>query len=283
MVRRFRKMWSSSFAKKLLDTEKTSTVEEAVEQRVKRIHQTLNTLGALKPGINLDYVASVCNIRTPVQYVKMDQHARLLWYNGHFFIQVNENQQRSIRRCRFSIAHEIAHKILASGEIAYCEGIGYIDDSDEEEEWLCDYAAKQILMLGAEYIQPIILKHEAISFYTIQNIYVDYKVSFESAIRAVVDSTLEIVAVIYFDNQLRIARYYHSEQFPRWISIRKLTQSSKIVLKTLSRKIPQNEVREVELNSKTIHFDIQTLPRKIWVKGKSLDGVIAIFSKFRIY
>jgi hypothetical protein len=102
------KRWFSDLPKRLEELEGTCTAEQAVVQLVDR---RLRVLEPLNPPVKLALVASACGIRPEFSIVKMEQDARLVIRDGSYYIQVNSTHDE--RRHRFSIAHEIAHKIIA--------------------------------------------------------------------------------------------------------------------------------------------------------------------------
>ncbi len=116
----------------------------AIRQSVRRLVEELELD---KPPFDPHKYAAACGVRKVVR-TDMALDGRLVFSNGGFEIYVRSSH--SEQRQNFTIAHETAHTFfLASqvkGKLDRAEsGIGYFTD-DDEEEYLCDMAAAEMLM-----------------------------------------------------------------------------------------------------------------------------------------
>jgi hypothetical protein len=175
-----------------------------------------------KPPINLRLVASIMDIQPEFNYVEMKQSARIVSRDGKYYIDVNKSHSK--QRQRFSIGHEIAHKMLDGKKL---NGIklrnGYTTDNEgKEEEALCDLIAGYLLGLRPDILIPILIDR-GFSFDTIQYVTNTFDVSIEATARALVQCYDGEAAVLYCrtstlnSNQIpnfRLYRYYVSHAFP---------------------------------------------------------------------
>lgn len=206
MVSDRNKAWTSQLAQELLRTEGGSTVEEAALRLVDR---NLNMLNPYKPPVDLSLVASIMSIQPNFNYVDMEQSARIVERDGKYSIDVNQNHSK--QRQRFSIGHEIAHKMLAGKKL---QGVKSRDNhivtkEKNEEEALCDLIAGYLLGLRPDILTPILL-HRDFSFDTIQYVTTRFDVSFEATARALIRFFDGVAAVLY----CRVSNLLNSEQAP---------------------------------------------------------------------
>ena len=156
--------WHSHLAQELLRTESCDTVEKAMHQLINR---KLSALKPLKPPVDLKLVASIIGIDPNFKYIEMQQSARIIEVNGRYEIHINKNHPPT--RQRFSIAHEIGHKILAGKKIESVKSrTGFSKGLEEkEEEYLCDLAASYLLGLQPSLLTPVLFDR-GFSFESIQ-------------------------------------------------------------------------------------------------------------------
>ncbi|MHB1004921.1 MAG: ImmA/IrrE family metallo-endopeptidase [Chloroflexota bacterium] len=130
-------------AKALMAADHTGDARGAVIGRARRL---LEEIAVEAPPVDLRMVGSFRGVRE-IQTVRMASAGRLVPEGAGFVIQVNADHSRG--RQNFSAAHEIGHVLLPS----YQKKPRLIDDlqtgaydESQEEEYLCDLAAAELLM-----------------------------------------------------------------------------------------------------------------------------------------
>jgi Zn-dependent peptidase ImmA (M78 family) len=297
--------WHSTLSQLLKEHASTSTVEEAVR---KIVDNKFRILINPTPPIDLSLVASICGIMPSIDKVQMHQDGRLVFEDGKLFIQVNASH--STGRQRFSAAHEISHKIFADvmGKIVTpkeCSGIGqYIERM--EEEWLCDLGAKHLTLLTPRHINPF-LREVGFSREAIQQLEETFQISFEAAVRSLVEASSDPTAVLYLtmgfrkseeatthqlallpdhvdqpQPKLRIARYYKSKSFPVFIPKNKSVPQDTCIGKAYEKSRYERDQEPLTLDGKNhLMFDIEAIPRTIYIGTDCRDGVVALLSNPR--
>lgn len=134
--------WYSPAAKLLMRVTGTADARQAMVQQV---HELLDEAEVKRPPVDLGMVASFQRIKQ-IQPTTMPQAGRLVPDRNDLIIQVNAKHTRG--KQNFTAAHEIGHTLLptyqASPSLIEDIAIGNYDES-QEEEYLCDVAAAEIL------------------------------------------------------------------------------------------------------------------------------------------
>jgi IrrE N-terminal-like domain len=119
----------------------------------------LEEVGIDKPPVNLHIVASFQRVKE-IQRVRMSHAGRLIPVGSDYVIQVKTSDKPS--RQNFTAAHEIGHTILLS----YRAAPSMIKDrttgfypQKQEEEYLCDLAAAELLM-PSSFFWPLVESKE---------------------------------------------------------------------------------------------------------------------------
>jgi Zn-dependent peptidase ImmA (M78 family) len=104
-------------------------------------------LGALARHVGVD----------SIRCLPLAVDGRLVSENGRYVIEVNKDHQ--IERQRFTIAHEIAHLVIAGPGFLGCSTIssrsGPLSATDSVEEQLCNYAAAELL-IPSEWVRSFL-------------------------------------------------------------------------------------------------------------------------------
>jgi Zn-dependent peptidase ImmA (M78 family) len=300
LIRQMRRKhrWHSEFAKNLQENQATSSVEEAV---IKLVRNKLKPL-RLSPPADLQMVASACNIIPKFELIAMEQDGRLIFRDNKYYIQVNISQ--GSRRQRFSIAHEITHKILdLNSTVRYkaCTGVGHFVER-EEEEWLCDFGAKCILLLDGDHLAPI-MNDLGFNSQAVEKVFFEFDVSFEVAVRALVEISFQEIAAVFLVWGYRSSEEAQSRNFTLWSDIEKPQPKLRIIRSYASRSFPfgllnnksidiesrvyeafdaqtclqLNEVHSFDKSGK-YQVDIEAIPRTIYVKGQRKEGIVLLLA-----
>jgi Zn-dependent peptidase ImmA (M78 family) len=214
-----KKSWQSNIAQSLIQSQNANTVEEAI---VRLIEQKLSMIQD-KSKLDLALVASILGIDAKFRYVEMAQSARIIQNGGKCFIEVNKAHSK--QRQRFSIGHEIGHRMLRGYKLS---GVKARDSyaktiEEQEEEDLCDLISTYLLGLSPDYLQPI-LQNEGLSFETIDTVSKRFDVSFEASARSLILHCDIPAAILYcipqasnrqgIIQEFLLKRFYRSELFP---------------------------------------------------------------------
>ncbi len=291
--------WNSDFAKALKEHRQTRSVETAV---IQLIEEKLACLTNLTPPIDLSIVASLCGIRPPITEAEMSSDGRLIYQNSQYRIEVNSSH--SYKRQRFTTAHEICHKLLAKHikpGTKVCSEVGHYIEK-QEEEWLCDFGARNLLLLNNHHLMPI-LNQYGFSYVAIAELETHFDVSFEVAVRSLVEIAQSEIAVMFLvweyrkdekikgltlplfpdfaqpQAKLRIARRYTSNSFPLFLPLNKsIIHESRIYDAFDSQE--RITAREIHSFDDKSHFclDIEAIPRTIYIANMPQPGVVVLLS-----
>ena len=148
------RVWKSYLAQTLLESEGGNTVEEAA---LRLVDKKLSMIRSFKLPVDFKFVASIMDIQTEFNSVPMKEAGRIRECNGKYYIDVNERHSK--QRQRFSIGHEIGHKMLAGKKL---KGVKTRDSyaasrEEKEEEALCDLISGYILGLRPDILVPILM------------------------------------------------------------------------------------------------------------------------------
>jgi Zn-dependent peptidase ImmA (M78 family) len=282
-----RKVWLSQYARLLQESEKTETVEEAVAKRIRRI---LGWIEDRSPPSKLELIASFAGIRYP--FIETDmlegQDARLVPKDGQYFLEVN----RAIKgaRRRFSIAHEIAHKILAEGNLTGLKYRGRFsaDIEKQEEEELCHLAARHILLLTEPYLQPILYDRD-FNLDTVEHVAEKFEVSLEAAARSLIDVCQSPVAVYYCKKRvvtiienavhvpmelLEIFRVYKTATFPLPLSVGDILPKSSCAYIALRLNHKRSSIDTYEIDNQVYRCHVTAKALTVYPRRQAENGVL---------
>jgi hypothetical protein len=117
--------------------------------------ELLEEVGIDKPPVDLRIVASYQRVKS-IQKVAMEHAGRLIPVGSNYVIQVRSMDSPS--RQNFTIAHEIGHTLLLNSQApphkVEDRTTGYYPQK-QEEEYLCDLAAAELLMPSA-FFWPLV-------------------------------------------------------------------------------------------------------------------------------
>jgi len=127
----------------LMNATNKGSPEDAILERAVRL---LEEVAIDKLPVNLGIVASYQRVKS-IQRVNMSQAGRLIPVEQDYIIQVNMNHLPS--KQNFTIAHEIGHTLLmdyqSAPRMVNDRTTGHYKEK-QEEEYLCDLAAAELLM-----------------------------------------------------------------------------------------------------------------------------------------
>lgn len=141
-----RKTWTGFVARDLMAATGVSDAQLAIRQLARG---ALTEAEVEAAPVDLDLVASFQGVRS-IDLVEMSQAGRLIPDEGGYRIQLNASHP--VPKRRFTIGHEIGHLLIPSyrRQPHHVEDIatGQFDASDasQEEEYLCDIAATELLL-----------------------------------------------------------------------------------------------------------------------------------------
>ena len=190
--------WSSDAAYWLVEVYGGGDPVEAMRRAASRLLAESEVTAA---PTDLELVGSFRGV-TQVAEAAMEESGRLLPVPGGYRIEVNASQSRG--RQRFSHAHEIGHLLVPT----YCQEPKRRDDSTtgeyrpkEEEEFLCDVAATEILM-------PVRIFRSAVSgreagVRVLSDVASNFEVSLEAAGVRLAQNAADELAVIVWEETLK--------------------------------------------------------------------------------
>lgn len=270
------RIWRSRLAQSLMQSEDASTPEAAIQKLVKR---KLSMIAQPKLPVDLKMIASIVGIDPKFEFISMQEDGRLIEKDGKCIIQINKNQPE--QRQRFSIGHEIGHKMLAGKHVTELKTRTnvLIGIEKDEEEILCDMISTYILGLNSDYLSPILLER-GFSFDTIDYVCQQFKTSFESAARALTKYTSERVAVLYIMQQgaeYFVLRYYSATDFPYIGKGYKLPAYTFLKRAEFSQTIVRLPT-DFQFGNFSCICDIEAKKMPIYVSNKPVNGIIAVVS-----
>src|SRR5258706_15308777 len=112
VYRQHGQVWKSLLAEQLRQSESAATVEEAALSLVKR---KLKSLNLFRPPFELRLIASAVGIVPDFKLTSMEEAGRIVRANGRHHIELKDSD--SARRQRFTVAHEIAHKMIDGSKV----------------------------------------------------------------------------------------------------------------------------------------------------------------------
>jgi Zn-dependent peptidase ImmA (M78 family) len=292
-------IWKSQLVKSLMVSTNTQSPSQAI---INLIDQKLKILGKIEPPVNLEMVASICDIQPKFIVTKMDEDGRLVSNDNKWYIYLNTDHY--ISRQRFSAGHEITHKIIHAGTpIGFsCEAIGDYARR-HEEEWLCDFGSSHLLLMQRQFLHPIICDMGC-GFICIEHIKKLFGVSFEASARSITQFSPEPMAVAYyklgytqeenakrqqlillpdyvpaFFPKMRLAKYYSSIGFSVKFAKNKSVEEHNIIHQAFaSDAILQAD--EIMTFDGRAYFQVSIEARKqtFFNDGERTEGVIAIIT-----
>lgn len=273
----YKKTWDSSLARFLSDhfvTASPRAVAKYLTQGKLEAFKSLNG-GELKPPIKLEIFASFCGVSDIVPKEDMKEFGQLTPINGKYEIWFRKDQSKL--RKRFTIAHEIGHKLLFDFIATHPEL--NLSNSKDDEEYLCDLIALIILLLVPSHIEPILSKWK-LGWVTVHQIHVDFQVSYEAAIRAVTENASKPIAFIFCVNEnshLVIKKDYCSETFPIKRYTNKQIPANSCIKRCFqnSRTEKGTEIFEFHDNAR-LQAEVVALHRSFYVYNDLFTGVIAL-------
>lgn len=139
--------FSTPVAHALMAEVGVSTPIEAIEAKA---NDLLEFVGVVGPPVNLEILASFTDVLR-IEENDMPESGRLVpTLDGHFIIQVRSGDNRGRRN--FTIAHEIGHALMPGATELNQPKVdvqtGWYKKEDDEEEFLCDVAARTLLLPG---------------------------------------------------------------------------------------------------------------------------------------
>lgn len=176
-----RRRWFSPAARSLMALTRMDDPRVAMVQRAEDLLQEAEVT---RPPVELEPVASYQNVRR-VEAVPMPGAGRLIPEGDGFRIQVNERHSRS--KQRFSAGHEVSHTLVPSYQAwprRVEDAVTGLFQQDQEEEYLCDLGAAELLMPMALF-RPLAAA-QGFSLDTLETLRHDFRASREAtAIRLV--------------------------------------------------------------------------------------------------
>jgi hypothetical protein len=287
-MKRGPKLWHSQTAIELRSKYGTATVEEAV---IRLVDEKLSALGGVKPPVNLELVASRFNIEPHFNYTDLPPaySARIRPNKGKYVVDVNRRHNRG--RQRFSVAHEIAHRVLAAADIRRVEYRSHSESDIEtrEREELCDLIATLLLGLRSETLLPITGQY-GITLRAVGLIADYFDVSFETAVRAMLRYSHRMSAVLFCvmhggliagkARTFRVERCYETHGFEPTIAKGCILQNIEALSRAMSiaTKIV-NQQESLTIENMTYEVEIQAKQMQVYVAERSELGVVALLSK----
>lgn len=257
--------WMSDLAKSLMSTPNTTSPEQAVAHL---IDQKLQLLGVIKPPINLELIASTCDIQPNFITTNMKEDGRLVRRDGKWYVYLNQTHNTS--RQRFSAAHEITHKIIRRHQIEAfsCRMIGQYARK-HEEEWLCDFGASHLLLLQKQFLMPII-SDIGYGFRSVEHISSNFGTSFEAAAQATARICSQAVAITYFalghtkDERMKLQQPALFPNFveipiPKMRLIKKYTSIGFPINLPINKSVPERSVIHQALTCNDTIYGVEEL------------------------
>jgi hypothetical protein len=276
------KVWRSSLAQELLRTEGGATVEEAA---LHLVDKKLAMLKPLKPPIDLKLVASIMNIQPQFNYVEMQEAARIIEHDGKHYVHVNKKHPKP--RQRFSIAHEIAHKMLAGKKLTGTkarDGVVATIEQQEEEE-LCDLIAGLLVGLRQDILLPIMLER-GFSFDTIDHVANKFETSVEATARALMECLDGRSAILYCSAEesapdsfplFVIKRYYSTVAFPVSIPVGQRLPRLHCVNRAFLSNTLIKTTENISFNgANALPYQCEARKMPVYSEGTALKGVVLL-------
>jgi hypothetical protein len=189
--------WHSKSVKALL---RASGYDDPIAAILSRARQLISESGLTVPPFPPRILASLRGVKDVVK-VKMELDGLLISLPDGFIIKVNADH--SPQRQNFSINHEIAHTFFLEYDMSALRGkivkkdpaIG-VFSQDQEEEYLCDIAAAELLM-PMEFFKAMAKDH-GLSIKSIQALADIFDASVPAVVRRLAETNLwECVIVIW--------------------------------------------------------------------------------------
>lgn len=295
--------WLSDLPVQLQQLVDAPTPQQAVQQLV---DTRLKWIEPLSPPVNLEMVASACGVNPAVARVTMHADARLVPIGDAWCIQVNA--QHDERRHRFSIAHEITHKVIIDATVeapllSGWRGFKY-QIKNRDLEFLCNTGARHILLLRPERLRPLLNK-QGFCEQAVRAVEQNYDVSFEAAVRSLAETALEQIAVAYLamgyrkseiskvqqlallpeyaptpEAKLRVVRSYVSPSFSIYIPYNKSVPLDSWITECFFSGCSQKATEILTFNDREYYrYTVEAIPRSIYVSGEWQQGIIVLLSE----
>lgn len=168
--------WRSPAARSLRTV---AGLSDPVSAMLALARELVEEVGSVRPAQNLKLLASFRDI-VEVQEVKMAESGRLIPMAEGLVIQVNA--QHSSARRNFSAAHEICHTFFPyfqSAPALRVDASTGMYAEDEEEEYLCDLGASEILMPTTEFRRA--LQEHGVTIGAVAHLAEEFGTSLEAA------------------------------------------------------------------------------------------------------
>ena len=190
--------WKSATAQSIIE----ATGLEPVAGATVLAADLVRECGLEKPGHNLKILASFRDAE--IQEIEMSDAGALIDVSGMegarcgYLIQVNEADSRA--RKNFSICHEIGHILMPnyngdSGPRRDAQTMRW--DKSDEEEYLCDVAAAELLMPHAEFVPR--LRGCGMRIEAVRELAEEFGSSLEATAMSIVGANIECVAVLVWE------------------------------------------------------------------------------------
>jgi hypothetical protein len=185
-----------------------------------------------------------------------------------------------------------------------CDNIGQFTQR-REEEWLCDFGAKHLLLLTPKYLEPVMLDL-GFSLNLIEYVSTKFQVSFEAAARSIIEITNKPVALVYYtmgytsselkqlgqpplapftefvntpQPKLRVARAYSSRSFPLRLYRNKSAPEESCITHTFNSDEPQHTIEKHTFDRKRYYqMEVETKKGGLYISANFEESVIALFS-----
>lgn len=138
-----RPQWRSPVAREVMFAARAQDPSQAMMRLADALLQEADVQ---QPPVNLRQVASFQNVRS-IEAVMMTSAGRLIPQGDGLLIQVND--RHPLGKQHFTTGHEIGHTLIPSYSVRpqrIDDAVTGVFQQDQEEEYLCDIAAAELLM-----------------------------------------------------------------------------------------------------------------------------------------
>jgi len=189
------KTWSNPIVLKLCEAMGIADPEEAILICAKEL---VNEVGLRRPYQRLEMLASWREI-IRIDRIPIPDAGRLLPTVEGLVIEVNS--RNSPGRQNFSICHEISHTFFPTYRLdpvaRHDPDTGYYTQTEQEEEYLCDVAASELLMPTEEFERE--LRFQRLHVYSIPILAKEFGASLEAAARRCLRAEPSLGAVLVWE------------------------------------------------------------------------------------
>lgn len=190
--------WQSATAQSIV----AETGLDPVAGAIRLAADLVKLAGLEKPGHSLDALASFQDAK--IEEIEMQDAGMLTdvreWPDARFSFLIHVNAADSRARKNFSICHEIGHTLMPNyngNSGPRCDAQTMRWDKGDEEEYLCDVAAAELLMPRREFVPR--LRGCGMRIEAIRELAEEFGASLEATAVNVVGANVDDVAVLVWE------------------------------------------------------------------------------------